>query len=172
MTTYIALLRAVNVGGTGTLAMADLRRLCGEAGFTQVRTYIQSGNAVFESPLGAAQVRAALEALLRAHMGQPVGVLLRSADQLQAVLAANPFPDAVPSQLAVLFLNEPPAADSVATAKGLADEAIALGARELYVHYPSGMGRSKLKLAAAAQGTARNLNTVRKLVAMAAGEGG
>ena len=85
MTAYIALLRAVNVGGTGKLPMADLKRIGEEAGFTKVRTYIASGNLLFESNFGEAAVKAALEARLEAYAGKRVGVLVRTAEEMAAV---------------------------------------------------------------------------------------
>ena len=89
--THIALLRAVNVGGTGKLPMAALRAMAEELGFTQVRSYIASGNLLLQSPMSATEVRVALEARLLRFAGKPVGVVVRSPANLAAVLAANPF---------------------------------------------------------------------------------
>ncbi len=91
MKTFVALLRAVNVGGTGKLPMADLRALCEAEGFTNVRTYIASGNVLFETPASAPQTKAKLENRLANHVGKPVGVILRTADEMAQVLSANPF---------------------------------------------------------------------------------
>ena len=79
MTTFVALLRAVNVGGTGKLAMADLRRLCATCGFTDVQTYIASGNVVFDTALPAAAVKNDLKTALAAHVGATVPIMVRSA---------------------------------------------------------------------------------------------
>ena len=166
MTTWVALLHAVNVGGTGKLVMADLRRLCGEAGFRDARTYIASGNAVFDSDLDAPDVVATLEAALLRHAGKPIRVGLRSADELAAVLAANPFADGAPSRVLAIFLPAAPPADAIATTRHRRDERIALGDREIYVDYAEGIGTSKLVIPAAKAGTARNMNTVAKLVEM------
>ncbi len=168
MTVYVGLLRAVNVGGTGKLPMADLKKLCEAAGFTHVETYIASGNVVFESKDSAKKVQARLEGALEAYAGKPVGVLLRTNAEMAAVLAANPFPDAQPTYTVAMFLDAAPPADMLKGVTGQADEEIRLGKREIYVHYPSGQGRSKLKIRAAASGTARNMNTVAKLAQMAA----
>ncbi len=168
MTRYVALLRAVNVGGTGKLAMAELRAMAEAAGFARVETYIASGNVVFESNLAPAQVQAALEARLRAHAGKPVGVTIRQAAELTAVLAANPFPDADPKHAYVFFLDQPAPEAALTGVSGQQDERVSCGKREIYVHYPAGMGRSKLKIPAAKTATARNLNTVAKLAEMAA----
>jgi uncharacterized protein (DUF1697 family) len=167
MTKYVALLRAVNVGGTGKLPMADLKTMCSDAGFAQVETYIASGNVVFESKATPARVKSELEKRLHEYGGKPVGVAVRTAAEMQAVLQANPFPKAAPNFTAVIFLDEPPPADALKHATGVKDEKMRLGAREIYVHYPSGMGRSKLKIPAARHGTARNINTVTKLTEMA-----
>lgn len=168
MTRYVALLRAVNVGGTGRLAMADLAALSRDAGLTNVRTYIASGNVVFDSTAKAPGVVRAIEERLLAHLGKPTAVLLRTAAEMAAVLAANPFPDAAAKLTSAFFLAGPPPADALAGIAGRKDEVVRLGGREIYVHYPSGMGRSKLRIPAAEAGTARNMNTVAKLAAMAA----
>lgn len=167
MTGYIALLRAVNVGGTGKLPMSDLKALCVEAGFSRVETYIASGNVVFESSASAAKVKAELEAKLSAYAGKPMSVVLRTGAEMEAALKANPFPKAPPNFTVAIFLDDPPPPDALTHAKGQANEEMRLGLREIYVHYGSGMGRSKLKIPAAKNGTARNINTIAKLVEMA-----
>lgn len=167
MTTYIALLRAVNVGGTGKLAMADLCALCEAAGFTQVRTFIASGNLIFESALPEAEVKAELESALQRHCGRPVAAILRTGREMAEVLAANPFPTAEPKHTVAIFLDVPPAADALTGVKGRESEEMALGRREIYVHYGAGIGRSKLKIPAAKAGTARNMQTIAALAARA-----
>ncbi|MGD9656872.1 MAG: DUF1697 domain-containing protein [Methylocystis sp.] len=166
MTKYIALLRAVNVGGTGKLSMADLKAMCREAGFEQVETYIASGNVVLEAKDSPAKVKSALEARLGAYAGKPVGVLVRTAAEMKAVLKGNPFQNHPPNFTVAIFLDEQPPSDALDHAVGRANEEIRLGVREIYVHYGAGMGRSKLKIPAASHGTARNMNTVAKLVSM------
>ncbi|UQN28207.1 DUF1697 domain-containing protein [Brachybacterium kimchii] len=166
MTSYAVLLRAVNVGGTGKLPMAELREMCTALGFADVRTYIASGNVVLRSEDAADAVRGALEARLEQHAGRPVGAIVRTADQMRAVLAANPFPHVPGNRAMVIFLDAPPPADALERVRGAADEQMVLGAQEIYVHYPSGMGTSRLRIPAAENGTARNMNTVAKLVAM------
>ena len=168
MTRYTCLLRAVNVGGTGKLPMAELRAMCEAAGFTDVRTYIASGNVVLRSASTARQVQATLEAALAQYTGKAVAVLVRTAAEMSAVLDANPFPDAAANRVVVVFLDQPPPPDALDTT-GQAGEQLALGRREIYVHYPDGIGDSKLKIPGAKAGTARNLNTVAKLVGMVAG---
>lgn len=169
MPAYVALLRAVNVGGTGKLAMADLKAMADALGFRHARTHIASGNLLFAADADKAEVRTALEARLAAYAGKPVGVLVRTAAEMIAVAAANPFADAPGSNVAAIFLDSAPPADVAASARHVADERVALGVREIYVHYGAlGMGRSRLVLPAAREGTARNMNTVSKLAEMAA----
>jgi uncharacterized protein (DUF1697 family) len=168
MNTYIALLRAVNVGGTGKLPMSELKAMCEDAGFAHVQTYIASGNVVFTSDADAARVKTALEERLRAYAGKPAGVIVRTAAEMAAVLNANPFPDAAPNRTAAIFLDEPPPADALEHATGQQDEEMRLGTREIFVRYGSGMADSKLRIPAAKAGTARNMNTVAKLAEMAA----
>lgn len=168
MTAFIALLRAVNVGGTGKLPMAELKAMCEAAGFAKVRTYIASGNVVFVSGKSEAAVKRELEAPLAAYAGKPVGVMVRTAAEMAAARDLNPFPDEAPNATVAIFLDEAPPADAIERAVGRKDEQIRLGLREIYVHYGEGMGQSKLRIPAAKAGTARNLNTVAKLAAMAA----
>ena len=168
MARYVALLRAVNVGGTGKLPMSDLKALCEKAGFAGVRTYIASGNVVFDSSEDEAGVKASLEAALAGYAGKPVGVLVRTAPELAQVLANNPFPDSAPNRTVVIFLDEPPRGDTLERITGKDGEDLRLGDREIYVHYGDGMAHSRLKIPGARDGTARNINTVSKLAAMAA----
>ncbi len=169
MTVYVALLRAVNVGGTGKLSMGDLKAMCESAGFRNVRTFIASGNVVFECRMTEAQVKAALETALAAYAGKPVGVLIRTAAEMSEVLASNPFPDAPPNRTVAIFLDESPPGDSLERITGRDDEEVRLGKREIYVRYGEDMGRSRLKIPAAKAGTARNINTISRLADMAAG---
>ncbi len=171
MPAYAALLRAVNVGGTGKLPMPVLKAMCEAEGYAGVRTYIASGNVVFHTRLGEARIKAALEERLLAHAGKPVGVLVRTAAELARVLAANPFTGEPPNRTVVVFLDHAPPADALATVSQQRDERLALGEREIYVAYGTGMADSKLRIPAAAAGTARNMNTVARLAAMAAAPG-
>ncbi len=171
MTTYVCLLRAINVGGTGNLPMSELRAMCERIGGTGVRTYIASGNAVFESSKTAAQVKKGLEAELARYARKSMGAAVRTAEEMAKVLEGNPFPDAVASKTVAIFLDEAPPKSALEGIKGANREEVRLGKREFYVHYPDGQGRSKLKIPGAAAGTARNMNTVAKLVEMAADKG-
>jgi uncharacterized protein (DUF1697 family) len=169
MQAYIALLRAVNVGGTGKLPMTELKAMCEAAGFKSVQTYIASGNVVFKSAKTEAQVKAALDAALAAYVGKPVGVLVRTAAEMAAVLAGNPFPEKPANLTVAIFLDKPPATDVLKDVTGKISEEFRPGQREIYVYYPDGQGQSKLKIPAAKSGTARNMNTVAKLAEMASG---
>ena len=166
MAAFIALLRAVNVGGTGKLPMSDLKEMCETLGFAGVRTYIASGNVVFTSRKSEAAVKKALEAALESYAGKPVGVMVRSAAEMQAVLADNPFPKMAPNRTMAVFLDSTPSADTLASLRGRRDEQVRLGRREIYIHYGDGMGQSKLVIPAARAGTARNMNTVAALAKM------
>jgi uncharacterized protein (DUF1697 family) len=166
MTKFVALLRAVNVGGTGKLAMTDLKSMCADAGFERIETYIASGNVVFESEETAGGVQSALESRLCSHARRPIQVFVRTARELREVLRANPFAKANPGLTYVFFLRSKPPADATANIVRRVDEELRAGKREIYVHYPLGMGRSKLVIPAAKNATARNMNTIAKLVAM------
>jgi len=168
MTRYIALLRAVNVGGTGKLPMTDVRSMCRDAGFTRVETYIASGNVIFESERAASKVKAEIEARFQAYSKKPVGAALRTVADMAAVLKAKQFPKAEPKFTNAIFLDHRPPRDALDHVTGQADEELRLGDREIFVHYASGMGRSKLRIPAAKTGTARNMNTVAKLAEIAA----
>ncbi|HXC30738.1 MAG TPA: DUF1697 domain-containing protein [Stellaceae bacterium] len=169
MTSYVALLRAVNVGGTGKLPMPELRVMCEAAGFHNVRTYIASGNVVFTCDKPAREVKAILELALRDYAGKAVGVLVRTAAEMAEILAANPFAAGAPNRTMTIFLDDPPPPAALDASSGKHDEEMALGRREIYIHYPNGMGRSKLHIPAARSGTARNMNTVAMLAEMCGG---
>lgn len=171
LTVYVALLRAVNVGGTGKLSMTTLVEMCQRAGFVRPVTYIASGNAVFLSDQSEAVVRDRLSGELAAYAGKPVGVVVRTAAEMAATLARNPFPDQPSDRVMALFTDGPVPEDALAEARGVADESVRPGARELFIHYPSGSGVSRLKLPAMVVGTARNMRTVAKLAEIAAGHG-
>jgi uncharacterized protein (DUF1697 family) len=168
MSRYIALVRAVNVGGTGKLPMPALKSMCVDAGFDCIETYIASGNVVFGSKDDATLVKSKLEARLRAYIGKSVDVFVRTSAEMRAVLDGNPFRSGEPGHAYVFFLDHKPPPDVISGALRRVDEEIRLGRREIYVYYPSGMGKSKLRIPAASSGTARNMNTVAKLVAMSA----
>lgn len=172
MTGYVALLRAVNVGGTGKLPMSDLTAMCIDEGFAEVKTYIASGNVAFATDRSEAAVKAALESRLAEYFGKACQVFVRTADEIELVLSANPFPAHSAKHTYAMFLDEAPTADAISNVKGRTTEGIELGRREIYVAYPDGMGRSRLRLPIAERATARNLSTVAKLAELAAARAG
>ena len=167
MANYAALLRAINVGGTGKLAMSELITLCKKAGFESPKTFIQSGNVVFKSKLSEAKVKATLQAALHKKLGKECLVLVRTDSELADVIARNPFTDAPPNRVLVFFLDEAPNKSVLKDTKTLGGEVLALSGRELFVHFPNGQGQSKLKIPFADISTGRNFNSVSKLAALA-----
>jgi uncharacterized protein (DUF1697 family) len=169
MTGYVALLRGVNLIGKSTLKMSDLKAIAEELGLDRPRTFIASGNLLFESGEPEEKLRRMLEERLQARMGKEVRVMLRTADEIAAVVRANPFADAPVKQVQAFFLKEAPPRDLLETVRNKADdERVAAGAREVFVAYgEKGIGRSRLRIPAAEPGTARNMNTVAKLAELA-----
>lgn len=163
MKRVVALLRAVNVGGTGKLAMKDLVAMCETAGFRNVRTYIASGNAIFDTEWPENKVQKKLGGVLSKYAGKPVPVMVRDSAELRDIIAANPFAGAPGNRIIVVFLDEPPPAEALDNVRGRVNEEMALGKREIYIRYDDGMANSKLNVPAAKAGTARNMNTVVKL---------
>jgi uncharacterized protein (DUF1697 family) len=177
LTSHIALLRAVNVGGR-KLMMADLRDWAGGLGFQDVRTLLQSGNLLFRSDVVAdAALEARLEAEAARAFGMAIDFIVRTADEWDQVIAANPYPQAAerdPGRLVVVALKAAPSPNAVAALRAWVPGRETIGAhgRELYIIYPDGQGESKLTNLAierrlGLRGTARNWNTVLKLAALA-----
>ena len=173
----IALLRGINVGGKNKLAMADLRSIAADAGFADATTYVQSGNVVVPAvPVGdVGGVAATLSAAIEERTGLTIPVITRTGAEWQAMIDANPFPEAAAdgTKLHVVVLDGPVTgalADFDATK--FAPEEVASGERVVYLSLPNGMGRSKLAVALqrvgdAKTGTARNWRTVLALAEMA-----
>lgn len=170
------LLRGINVGGNNPVPMLKLRAFLENAGLKDVRTLLQSGNAVCRGGPAEAALERRLERDAERGLGVQVDFYVRSGRELQAIVEENPFPKAAnddPSRLIVFFLKQP--VDSTKL-RGLRTsikgrEALACAGRHLYVVYPDGMGRSKLsssliERAIEARGTARNWNTLLKLTAL------
>ena len=168
MTAYVALLRAMNVAGIGKLPMAELKAIGAACGFANVRTFIASGNLLFDSDLGEADVQARIEGKLQAFFGKSVAVFVRTAAELAATAAANPFDDDKPSREMAHFIAEEPVAAMLAEARDIAGERMALGPRSIIVSYGEGIGKTRLKLPAVKRGTARNMNSVAKMAVMLA----
>ena len=168
MTAFVAMLRAVNVGGTSKLPMADLKAIGTDCGFTSVRTFIASGNLLFESQLNEAEVASVLEERIERAMGKHVPVFVRSSPEMAEAVAANPFTDDKPSRVMAHFIAEEPSEAMIEAASGVQGERMAIGPRLIYVSYGEGIGTSKLKLPGVAHGTARNMNSVAKIAGLLA----
>ena len=167
MATHIAFLRAVNVGGTGKLPMDTLKQMCADAGFSNPRTYIASGNLAFETDTSADQARIVLEQVLEDFAGKPVGVIMHSPQSVKEISQNNPFPEAPGNKVIALLIDRPVTPEDASSVKNQSSEQIVLGDREIYVYYPDGQGRSRLKLDAQDHGTARNMNTLEKVYSLA-----
>ena len=170
MAVFIALLRGINVTGANQLPMKELVALCGDCGFAKSRTWIQSGNAIFESRLKEEAVQQKLEKALAAKMGKKIAVVVRTPAELRALLDSNPFPDKERSKVLVAFLAGPMPPDPLRGSIAPGGEEVRIGQREVVIYYPDGVGRSKLKLPLdGVPTTARNMNTIAKLVELAQG---
>lgn len=180
MPTYIALLRAVNVGGYGKLSMAEFRKLLEGLGFKNVETYIQSGNAVFDAAGAASRVGAAMAAALETLTGTPVQVMLRTHEDLTRLIAANPFrkeAEADGARVHVSFLAGRALAGAEEAFRAIQEkypqrrDRFHVAGEHIYFHFPEGAGETKftgkaLERAIGFPGTGRNWNTVLKLHAM------
>ena len=174
MTIWVALLRGVNVGGANRLPMADLRTTVGSLGYTDVVTYIQSGNIVFRSDDTEATIVRRLGGVLTERHGVSVPVVARRGRDLAGVVARHPFagPEIEPKLLHVAFLDRvPDLAGGPERDRWLPDR-WAVDGRELFLAYPSGSGRSRMTIDQferpwGVTATARNLNTIAKLVELA-----
>ncbi len=145
MQAYVALLRGVNLGAHNRVAMADLRRVLAEAGFSEVATHLQSGNAIFGArQRSAAAVERVVEEVLRAQLGLDIDVMVRTPAELAAVVEGTPYPPG--KTLYVGFLKSEPAAEAAAALDSarFEPERFELRGRELYLHYPNGYGRTKM----------------------------
>ena len=168
MTGYAALLRAVNVGGTGKVAMTELRALGERCGFARVRTFIASGNLLFDSDAGEAAIEPRIERELEELAGKRIAVFIRTAAEMAEVAAANPFVGEPGNRVVAMFLKRAPEEGLAERLTGVGTERVALGRREVYIAYPDGMADSRLKLPADVVGTARNMNSVAKMAALLA----
>jgi uncharacterized protein (DUF1697 family) len=176
MARLIALLRAVNVGGR-KLPMAELRALCGELGWADIETYIQSGNVVFRAPGKTDAQEKKLEEAIKDRFGLDVPVIVRTAAQWAAYVGANPFPKVAgdePNRLQLLVSKRPPRTDAAEklNERAQAGEKVEAAGGALWFHYPEGVARSKLTpalidRACGSPSTGRNWRTVVTLKEMA-----
>jgi uncharacterized protein (DUF1697 family) len=172
MDNWVALLRGINVGGNNVVPMADLRRLCVGLGWTGVQSYIASGNLVFASQGTAAGLGQVLRQALVAQMGVDVMLIILPGAAVKAALTECPFDPQEGKQVHAFFLWTDPVVDwAFFEALRLPSEALVVQGHVAWLHAPDGIGRSKLaekfhKVVTGTEMTARNLNTLRKLVEM------
>jgi uncharacterized protein (DUF1697 family) len=180
LTTFIALLRAVNLGGSTQLSMTELTELLDGEGFDKVQTILNSGNLVFRASRGkSVELEQRLEALIAGSFGRSTEVFVRSASEWHGVLAQNPFEleaEKDPGHLLLTALKAAPPAESWAALRTAirGRERIFGAGRHAYIVYPDGVGRSKLTAALierklGTRSTSRNWNTARKLDGLASG---
>lgn len=163
MTAWAGFLRGVNVGKTGRIAMEDVRAACADAGVPGVKTYLAHGNLLFVSDLPETALIARLAPAMERVVGRPAGPILRTRDALAAALDAHPFQDANGARVVLLMLPDA-VQDSDIRASGQTGEDLTVLGRDIAIYYPDGQGRSRLSLPAQQRGTARNLNTLRRIV--------
>ena len=173
MATYVAFLRGINLGPAKKVSMPRLRELAEDLGYTDVSTYINSGNLILTAADAAATIERRLAEAITDELGLEVDVAVRTPAQLATIVAENPFPDGDPSYVTVAFLTKAAPADAkrrvaeVATEK----EPYVFSGQEVYVHYTDGQARSKLAARFAdiigVSATVRNLRTVTKVLELA-----
>jgi uncharacterized protein (DUF1697 family) len=173
---YVVLLRGINVGGKAKVPMAALRDVCAAAGCEDVVTYIQSGNVVLNSTLEADKLQATLEAAIAEEFGFSPAVMIRTAKEMAAAVAKNPYAGADEKTIHVGFLHAPPDAATKKSLAGIdcAPEELKVVGRDVYLHLPDGMGRADLpvkmeRCLRPALVTVRNWRTVTKLVELSGG---
>jgi uncharacterized protein (DUF1697 family) len=176
---HVAFLRAINLAGKNTVAMADLRAMVESHGHRKAQTLLNSGNVVFECAgrRECAAMERAFESAAEKAFGFAPDFFIRTADEMAAVVAGNPFPkeaDRDPGHLLVVFLKDAPepAAAKALQAAIAGREVVRVKGRHAYIYYPDGVGRSKLTAALiekhlGTRGTGRNWNTVLKMVSVA-----
>ena len=178
MPVYAALLRGINVGRNKRIGMADLRKLMEGLGHESVKTHLQSGNIVFESPTRSdGALETAIEGAIASELGMDVTVIVRRADELAAVVAGSPFDGRTddPKKIHVAFLSEQPKAAAVKgfDAEEFAPDELEVIGREVYLLYPDGYARTKLTNAVlekklGVRATSRNSRTVKALADLTA----
>lgn len=175
MTTYVSLLRGVNLGPASRVSMPALQQVYAGLGLDAVTTYIRSGNVVFASRERPERLRTRIEEAIARELGMHVDVVVRTHAEMADVVARNPFPDTDPGHLAVVFLAAPVPEDLVARLRSadFGSDRYAVDGREIFLHLPNGFGRSRLATRMSAlqgpvAGTVRNWRTVSRLVDMSA----
>ena len=179
MTTYIALVRGINVGGHAKVSMSDLRGMVTRMGFRDPQSLLNSGNLVFRSDVrSASKLETMLEEEAKKRLAIDTLFFVRTSGEMQTIIKMNPFPreaESDPGRFAVIFFKNAPEQKSVKALQGMiaGPEVIRSEGRQAYVLYPDGQGRSKLTLTLIesrlhTKGTGRNWNTVLKLATSSA----
>jgi uncharacterized protein (DUF1697 family) len=172
MATYVAFLRGVNLGPNNKISMPALRAMAEDLGYTDVATYINSGNLIVTSPKKAATLEREISKAIKDRFGRPIDVTVRTPAQLKKILADNPYPDGNPSQVTIAFLTKVPAADAKDKVAAVAKdhEPFVISGQQVYVNYSQGIGRSKLAEKFSdiigVSATVRNIRTIDKVLAL------
>jgi len=170
--TYVAFLRGINLGPNNKISMPELRTMAQGIGYTDVATYINSGNLIINSPKKAATVEQEISKAIKNTFGHTIDVTVRTPAQLKKILSENPYPDGNPSQVTVAFLTKAPPKDAKDKVAEIAKEyePFTFSGQQVYVNYSQGQGRSKLaeKFSAiiGVSSTVRNIRTVEKVLAL------
>jgi uncharacterized protein (DUF1697 family) len=173
--TYVAFLRGVNLGPNNKIPMPALRSMAEDLGYTDVATFINSGNLIVSSPKKAATVEQEISKAIKDTFGRSIDVTVRTPAQLKKVLAENPYPDGNPSQVTVAFLTKAPAKDAKDRVAAVAKdhEPFAFARQEVYVNYSQGIGKSKLAEKFSdiigVSSTVRNIRTVERVLTLCGG---
>ena len=172
MATYVAFLRGVNLGPNNKISMPALRAMAEDLGYTDVTTYINSGNLIIASAKKAGTRETEISKAIKDTFGHSVDVAVRTVAQLKEIVAQNPYPDGNPSQIAVAFLTKAPNANAKDKVAAVAKdyEPFTFSGQQVYVNYSQGMGNSKLAERFSAiigvSSTVRNIRTVEKVLAL------
>lgn len=172
MATYVAFLRGVNLGPNNKISMPALRAMAEDVGYTDVATYINSGNLIISSAKKPTTVEREIAKAIKDTFGRPIDVTVRTPAQLKKILAENPYPDGNPSQVTVAFLTKAPPNDARGKVAAVAKdyEPFTFAGQEVYVNYSQGIGRSKLAERFSdiigVSSTVRNIRTVEKVLAL------
>jgi uncharacterized protein (DUF1697 family) len=170
---YIAFIRGINLGPTNKVPMPRLREVAAELGYTDVVTYINSGNLIFTSTTSASVLEKEISRAIKAEFGVSADVVVRTPKQLERILAGNPYPEGDPSQVTVAFLANAPEADAKERVAAVAAsyERFGFSGKQVYVHYAQGIGNSKLAARFSAivkvSSTVRNVRTIEKILQLA-----
>jgi uncharacterized protein (DUF1697 family) len=173
--TYVAFLRGVNLGPNNKIPMPALRTMAEDLGYTDVATFINSGNLIVNSPKKVATVEHEISKAIKDTFGRSIDVTIRTPSQLKKVLAENPYPDGNPSQVTVAFLTKAPAKDAKDRVAAVAKdhEPFAFAGQEVYVNYSQGIGNSKLAEKFSdiigVSSTVRNIRTVERVLELCGG---